>query len=231
MPNYVYNTVTFNPEDVEKVKALVCTPGVDESFDFDKIIPMPKTLSIVSGSSTYAAIDFLNGRFDKIKDYPDEGDFPDVDKFLDSTTHPSTLPELAVYASIVQYNFAAYGASDWYTWRNRHWNTKWNACEPYWCDNVCHFDTAWSSPDPVFLELSKKLGIRFTVESEEESLEFCSITVFNNGEIENEELAEGVRGLALLGYSLEDVLARYDYYETEEDKQRIIDEYNAALNS
>ena len=54
---------------------------------------------------------------------------------------------------------------DWYTWRCEHWGTKWNA-QPASGDTIVAetipggvamwFDTAWSPPVPVLLELSKQ---------------------------------------------------------------------------
>jgi hypothetical protein len=62
-------------------------------------------------------------------------------------------------------NIINHGYSDWYSWSNANWGTKWEACEPY---SVKHsdtfifvsFDTAWSPPIP-FYEKLKDLG--FTV--------------------------------------------------------------------
>ena len=232
MPNYVYNTVTFRPEDVDKVKALVCNN--DEPFDFNKIIPMPESLNITSGSPTYDAMKYLAGKLDELTKYPDEGEEPDPSFFSEMDTlgyrSPQTLPELKVFAGIVKDNMEKYGCTDWYTWRNMHWNTKWNACDAYWVDNVCHFDTAWSDPEPVFLELSRILGISFTVECEEESLAFCSRAGYENGEKVCEQVEEGMAGLIMLGADLGDILARYDP-ETKEEEQALIDEYNEAVSN
>lgn len=53
-----------------------------------------------------------------------------------------------------------YGHPDWYEWSCANWGTKWNAYnieeEEYDKPNSISFDTAWSSPRPVILELSKK---------------------------------------------------------------------------
>ena len=53
---------------------------------------------------------------------------------------------------------------NWYNWNTSHWGTKWDAREP---DSdisddgtviTYSFDTAWSPPVPVFLELSRQLS-------------------------------------------------------------------------
>lgn len=53
MPNWTRNWITYtgSKENLEKVKDLM-----GESFDFNKIIPMPECLDVVSGSVTTEAI-------------------------------------------------------------------------------------------------------------------------------------------------------------------------------
>lgn len=55
-------------------------------------------------------------------------------------------------------NIARYGFSDWYAWRIEHWGTKWDACNidaELAADGslVLYFDTAWSPPVGVYVEL------------------------------------------------------------------------------
>ena len=208
MPNWVSNTVIFKSEDVEKVKALVTT--ADRAFDFERIIPMPESLKIVSGSTTHDALTYLSGvDLDKLKRYPDEGEEPSPSVFYGYERHPETLPELRVFAMLIAYNKAKYGMTDWYDWANAKWGTKWNAHESMWDGYTVVFDTAWSDPEPIFIELSKLLGITFTVRCQEESLAFCSITEYSNGEKTWEDSAEGIEGLILLGFSKEEVIEWY----------------------
>ena len=48
---------------------------------------------------------------------------------------------------------------DWYTWRNRYWNTKWGAYDGYTIVGKTYitfvFQTAWSFAEPVAKELAK----------------------------------------------------------------------------
>ena len=48
---------------------------------------------------------------------------------------------------------------DWYTWHNKYWDTKWNACDGYVINNKTSmtfvFSTAWSTPIPIFKKLVK----------------------------------------------------------------------------
>lgn len=52
---------------------------------------------------------------------------------------------------------------NWYNWNTSHWGTKWDACDIQDADTsddgtviTYSFDTAWSPPVPVFLELSRQ---------------------------------------------------------------------------
>lgn len=57
-------------------------------------------------------------------------------------------------------NTQNYGASDWYEWRIKYWQTKWNACDSrceYIGDELVFvFNTAWSWPEPIFQALIDK---------------------------------------------------------------------------
>lgn len=228
MPNYVYNTVTFKREDAKKVYRLVHTE--DNAFDFNAIIPMPETLNIASGSSTYDAEEFLKcGVTDDLKSrYPDEGEAPDPSYFYTQQSiwgspSPKTLPELRVYAELVKGNKEKYGHASWYSWSCAEWGTKWNACDADWVSDTCvHFQTAWSDPEPVFLELASKLGITFMVDCEEESLAFCSVCTYSPDGVDRVD-EEGYKGLVLLGNDREDILSRYEEWCDEDEMQEIRD--------
>ena len=177
MPNWVQNEIIFENASDEKVAALIrelklATESDERAFDFNKIIPMPESLNIESGSSTDRAIayyvterltipveqtnlkDLVHNSFSddwatevvsRIKKYIDEGGTDDWDK---------------VYEAGKQYlyNREHYGCYTWYEWCCRHWGTKWNACEPDWSldDGMLVFQTAWSAPFPVIEALAQK---------------------------------------------------------------------------
>jgi len=226
MPNYVSNTVTFAREDVDKVKRLVMSD--DSEFDFNRIIPMPESLKIHSGSCTFDALCLSNcADLDRLKErYSDEGEEPDPSVFYPYARDPETMPELRVLARLIQFNQDQYGHGDWYDWACEKWGTKWNACEPYWSDNTVSFDTAWADPEPIFVQLAKLLGITFTVECEEESLAFCSITTYSP-DGKDQETAEGIAGLVLLGQDREDIIARYEDWYDEKEMEELNKELDA----
>lgn len=70
--------------------------------------------------------------------------------------HPAEYADGEQYAA----NIRQYGHASWYGWHIQHWGTKWNACsvevveEEGGCIQV-RFDTAWSSPVPIFEQIPK----------------------------------------------------------------------------
>lgn len=177
MPNWVQNEIIFENASDEKVAALIrelklATESDERAFDFNKIIPMPESLNIESGSSTDRAIaycvterltipveqtnlkDLVRNSFSddwatevvsRIKKYIDEGGTDDWDKVYEAGKQ-------------YMYNREHYGCYTWYEWCCRHWGTKWNACEPDWSldDGMLVFQTAWSAPFPVIEALAQK---------------------------------------------------------------------------
>ena len=98
---------------------------------------------------------------------------------------------------------AKYGFDNWYDWRWKHWGTKWDACDSYVDEDadgdlLISFDTAWSFPTPVALELSKLFPtLTFNYDANEESGEYDFTIEIKNGEIyyyaEWEENEDGER--------------------------------------
>lgn len=78
-----------------------------------------------------------------------------------------------------------YGAPDWYEWSCANWGTKWNANDTVTIDeNEVEFQTAWSTPVPIFLAISKKYETRVIVEYADEDIgSNCGKFVVENGKI------------------------------------------------
>lgn len=184
MPNWVQNEIIFENASDEKVAALIrelkaATESDEQAFDFNKIIPMPESLNIESGSSMNRAIAYyvterltipveqtnlkalVRNFFDddwaakvvsRIKKDIDEGVTKDWDKVYEAGKQ-------------YMYNREHYGCYTWYEWCCRNWGTKWNACEPDWSldDGILVFQTAWSAPFPVIEALAQKYpDLKFT---------------------------------------------------------------------
>jgi len=119
MANYVKNMIHFSMGTYQKkIDELFQTVIVtDENnklrFDFNKLIPMPESLNIESGSRTgqamklYRAVQLSQERVDEDK------------------------KELYALGEIACKNMEQYGFSNWYGWRIENWGTKWNSMEQF----------------------------------------------------------------------------------------------------
>lgn len=166
MPNWVINQLHFEG-DQSKIDALMESVkskddnGDDYVFDFKKIIPMPESLNITSGGRVDMAMAYVH--------YQETMDSKGLESYLSypwvKQAKIETIAELCEYieknVDIEEgrkaiYNEKTYGHRDWYSWANANWGTKWNASEPVAFDNKIEFQTAWSTPEPVLIELSNQ---------------------------------------------------------------------------
>lgn len=128
-------------------------------FDFNKLIPMPESLNIESGSSEDVAIEavlrkmskrrfgFLSNKYGKMTD--DEYE-------RRKKAHGKTDEELAKIGLQYISNKVLYGHTTWYDWSCENWGTKWNSYDNEQVDaDTILFSTAWSNPKPIMLKLSE----------------------------------------------------------------------------
>ena len=222
MPNHITNLISFGnqPEQVaafhQMLHDLRQEDGVYGSIDFNKLIPMPESLNIESGSRTSSGLEayrrFMNG--DKTAEVFKE-------------EHPE---EWALGKHAYE-NIQQYGSPTWYEWCNKNWGTKWNA---YSCvelgkdDNTLEFYTAWSSVPTILEALSKKYP--------DQAISYCwadedigsnvGEAVYKNGIIidsnipepgsrEAYELASDIMGIELADFDLylSEDKSTYEYHE------------------
>lgn len=209
MPNWTYNEIKINSDKntIASIKDFV--KSNDREFDFNKIVPMPASLNVESGSRTDTAImvflsDKLTTKPDKKKDkwklaYEVLHNFFSKDWVKElydrlSKEPPKDIDKL--YEEGKQYvnNYKAYGAVTWYEWCNANWGTKWNACEvtmdePSNEEVTYFFDTAWCCPYPVIAELSRlypNVKIEHTFRNED-GYENIYTDTYLNGVLINEQ--------------------------------------------
>lgn len=172
MPNHIKNIITLKGDE-KKIRKMLETIQNDNyglgSVDFNKIIPMPKSLDIESGSRTdrglkiyrdfiliYTLAGTLNKDLSRIPKSSEEA-------FLKARADSNNAVDLQEWelGKTAWNNIHQYGASTWYDWCVQNWGTKWNAYGygedtiDYHDGDMLHFQTAWSAPHPVLEKLSK----------------------------------------------------------------------------
>lgn len=163
MSNYITNRVDLKGSK-ENIRDLIRSLESDESeIDFNKIIPMPESLNIESGTKEEQAIAVYN--------YKEKGDDKKLKQML---SYPwvvdekiKTCEELCNYflrrtPNLIELgktyveNLEKYGATTWYDWCCDNWGTKWNACEPWTDVNAFGFQTAWSNVSNLMVIVSER---------------------------------------------------------------------------
>jgi hypothetical protein len=143
-----------------------------QCLDFNKLIPMPEELNITDGSDTSLGLAITEAT-GAAKAHCDR-------KLKDYRSYPwavaagiTTREDLLAYAKDkcptaiaagrqAADNINKHGCATWYDWSIKNWGTKWNSYSftiVRQAEEFCElrFDTAWSPPEPVLRELSKRL--------------------------------------------------------------------------
>ena len=105
--------------------------------------------------------------------------------------NPDRFNECVELGKKYMMNIVKYGYKDWYDWAcsDIGWSTKWNSCYAEWSDDSVFFDTAWSFPYNVVIQLSKKypdVAIHFCFADEDCSSNTGSGIIQNEQEIDCE---------------------------------------------
>jgi len=171
MPNHIVNHISLHG-DPQKIREILEAIQSDEigigSVDFNKVIPMPKSLDIESGTRTDRGLKAYRG-FIEVYTFGRSAD--DTLKALENIPVNSEEVFLRQRTDIRRdewmlgktawHNIRQYGAPTWYDWCVSNWGTKWNAYgyneEPidYHDGDMLYFQTAWSAPHPVLEKLAE----------------------------------------------------------------------------
>lgn len=205
MPNWVENKLSYNgneeeiKEMLEKIRYDNATIG---TIDFNKIIPMPKSLDIECGSRTDKGIEMVKNYLENLPAElkGKEGTYEEVLEDLHnhsadiSNEEEKKIWDVGVTAVD---NLYKYNAPTWYEWCNDNWNTKWNACgydenTDYSDSDFIWFQTAWSAPVPVIQKLSEMYpNIELSLQFADEDLgQNCGEMKFKGGNIIEEYIPE-----------------------------------------
>ncbi|MEM2174133.1 MAG: hypothetical protein QXI58_00710 [Candidatus Micrarchaeia archaeon] len=174
MPNWCFNELEINcmgkTEKLKELKKLVATKN--SAFSFTKIVPYPKEFKI---------LDEING-FDLLNEA--ERQKKKERLFKKYAQELERIKSLGLDINKDGYNQGGYD------WCLENWGTKWDACnveliidDDYYL--FYRFETAWSPPIPIIIELSKKFpDLWFQLRFFERGMGFCGIINVRNGEIE-----------------------------------------------
>jgi len=222
MPNHVTNVLTVIGEGYEEVieslKGKVEYENIitkektldDCEFDFNRVIPKPKSLDCPAGSGGDGAYNLLYGdwkkevelwkHWDSLK--ADGDNLPMLPGCLDMAVaatpkkYPATRKAAIKYANkrysdrydwelgkTYKGNEQTHGHRNWYGWCIENWGTKWGAYDISVDGNAVSFLTAWSMPEPIIRELSKKFPkCKFQIEwADEDFGQNCGRIIFEDG--------------------------------------------------
>lgn len=137
-------------------------------FDFQTVIPMPSSLGVEEpGTNAEMAHAAWHGADDRVGYWlrmpwaPERGITDRAS--LQSYVLQEYGEEGKAAGDRYQQNLEEHGATNWYDWCNKHWNTKWNAYDGWerghhrWPLDTLEFgfQTAWSHPHPIFEKLTE----------------------------------------------------------------------------
>jgi hypothetical protein len=203
MPNHITNILRIEASEELTAQIKSEIRSVDEDgetrhIDFNKILPMPESLNITSGSTTSNGIAILQYRAGDdtairgIMGYAWGKEFDTPEDLIEHmiVKGSANLEE----AQKALDNERLYGCRDWYGWSTSNWGTKWNAYSTNDTDvDEVSFETAWSNPYPVIVALSVKypeavFHMRFADEDFGHNVGEYSL---QNGDVVDENIPEG----------------------------------------
>jgi hypothetical protein len=197
MPNHIQNRLEIIGKKSEVNKILTAIKGepfedgIERRIDFNKILPMPKSLEIESGSLGEMAHQLLFGT-NKQKFFPRD----DAEQKRRFSEMPFDRQKEAVLLAIdYEFNLKSFGATTWYDWAIKNWGTKWNAYhqgDERDAENIIYFQTAWSAPIELMQRLSSlfpKVDLIFNYADEDTGCNVGKLTI-KNGEIVKQFIPE-----------------------------------------
>lgn len=211
--------------DINQINKLISeVSDGDCIFSFNKIVPMPESLNVSSGTKSNSDLDSYKWTIG------DKEPLTEIYNNLSKSSRLSknkksdiTLEEFAneqvALADLkngkqVYENIKNYGHATWYEWCNDNWGTKWQAynLSEEWLvgDKEAEIDfcTAWSPPIPIIEQLSFNYpDLKFKMKFADEGKNFLGYVVFEkcklieDVEIEDWTSEEGISCLEGLLYA------------------------------
>lgn len=167
MTNWVINRITISGPDEkiqefeEKMIKRVDDDSDEKVFSFHSILPTPEELiNTISPNPRPIIKEVIDEKGNKVevKIYRDTINEFEIKTALSEGRKPprpiscnNATPEMCDNLLL------KYGRTNWYDWQLHNWGTKWDACDPNYDyeTKTLDFQTAWSSPEKIILEMSK----------------------------------------------------------------------------
>ncbi len=164
MPNHIQNKLQFIGDNTEVQKVLNHIQGKSDDgtivrMDFNKIKPMPESLNVQIHSAIETAVKVAL-KMDK-SDNPLLAGLESLNRDRFKSPLEFTEQDWNDYIQCLN-NVRNHGFIYWYDWNIENWGTKWNAYaqgDKRNTDDTLYFQTAWSSPISLFLELSRQFPL------------------------------------------------------------------------
>lgn len=184
MPNHITNRLTIigTEEQVAQVRAEIRGEEADRFIDFHKIAPIPKELEGTVSPMRIVSQEEYDAQEKKIA----------TDDLTENERNWGISRSLT-QALADEYK-EKFGHCDWYGWQTANWGTKWNGYDQYEVDENCiEFNTAWSTPYSLLVNLSKKYPqVTFEVEYADEDFGYnVGKYVLLDGEVIEQNIPDG----------------------------------------
>ena len=173
MPNNITNQITFGSDGAalaafQRMLHDVRMEGQPlGSFDFNKLLPMPKELDMEAGTRTDRGLKLVREYHHALADLEQQKSALTPKEYAANLRQCEGLyrkkriadPETWALGEKAYSNIQRFGSPTWYEWCNRNWGTKWNAYgfPPLEKNSdTMEFYTAWDSVPKIISLLSKK---------------------------------------------------------------------------
>lgn len=168
MPNHVTHRIVLKgpQKELKRFLRFISERDGEQILDFDKLIPMPPEIADADKGS-YGELGFdawygTDERVAQILTYPWVSAEGVTDRKGLQQLFLKMNPQYKSGADQYKSNIEKYGVPTGYEWAIQNWGTKWNSYNFSIVRSLKNlieilFDTAWSTPEPVFLELSRRL--------------------------------------------------------------------------
>jgi hypothetical protein len=185
--------------------------------DFEKVIPMPKSLHVSSDGWLYP-LDNQFASHTEMKQHIDE-------LKAHCAANPARANETIENFIAGIKNYIEYGHATWYGWSVENWGTKWNSseCEKI-SDTVFDFVTAWSGVPKLIEKMSCEFpDVKISYEySDEDTGCNCGIGNYLNGEVEFRRLENSSIEAYELAFKLRP--DNKEYYQLVDGKYKYVDD-------